>query len=110
MADRLADLVGAVRELKALMAERPLEEWKGVVRQLEAVIALYRAENGRARQLDTKSLPAFSKRVRLRLSVDEADLEPIRPVRDPEEYDRDRRALEERFESIRRRFTEEAIA
>lgn len=110
VAERLAALVGAVRELKALMAERPLDEWKGVVHQLEAVIGLYRAENGRARDLDSKTLPAFSRRVRLRLSVDEADLEPIRPVRDPDEYDRDRRALEERFESIRQRFTEEAIA
>lgn len=110
VADLLASVVGHIRGLKALLAERPLEQWKGVVHQLEAVIALYRAENGRARDLDPRSIPAFSRRVRLGLSVEDEDPRPLAPVRDPAEYDGEWRRYQERFEAIRKRFTEEAIA
>jgi hypothetical protein len=106
----LADLVRSIRELKSLVTEQPLKEWRGVVHQLEAVIVLYRSENGRARDLDPQSIPAFSKRVRLGLQIDEESQETHPETRDPEDYERERRELRERFESVRRRFTEEAIA
>jgi hypothetical protein len=106
----LADLVRSIRELKSLVTEQPLKEWRGVVHQLEAVIVLYRSENGRARELDPQSIPAFSKRVRLGMQIDEESQETHPETRDPEDYERERRELRERFESVRRRFTEEAIA
>ena len=106
----LADLVRNIRELKSLLTEQPLKEWRGVVHQLEAVIVLYRSENGRARDLDPRSIPAFSKRVRLGLQIDENAEIPHPETRDPEDYERERRELKERFEGVRRRFTEEALA
>ena len=106
----LADLVRHTRDLKSLLTEQPLKEWRGVVHQLEAVIALYRSENGRARDMDPNSIPAFKKRVKLGLQIDEESGNQHPETRDPEDYERERRELKERFESVRRRFTEEAIA
>jgi len=106
----LADLVRHIRELKSLVTEQPLKDWRGVVHQLEAVLVLYRSENGRARDVDPQSIPAFSKRVRLGLKIDEEAEDPHPETRDPEDYERERRALKERFEDVRRRFTEEALA
>ncbi len=106
----LADLVRHTRDLKSLLTEQPLKEWRGVVHQLEAVIALYRSENGRARDMDPSSIPAFKKRVKLGLQIEEESGNQHPETRDPEDYERERRELKERFESVRRRFTEEAIA
>ena len=106
----LADLVRHTRELKSLVTEQPLKDWRAVVHQLEAVIVLYRSENGRARDVDPRSIPAFSKRVRLGLQIDEEAEEPHPETRDPEDWERERRELKDRFELVRRRFTEEALA
>ncbi len=106
----LADLVRHTRDLRSLVTEQPLKEWRGVVHQLEAVIALYRSENGRARDLDPSSIPAFSRRVRLGMQIDAAAESPHPETRDSEDYERERRELKERFEDARQRFTEEALA
>ena len=106
----LAELVRHTRDLKSLVTEQPLKEWRGVVHQLEAVIALYRSENGRARDLDPSSIPAFSRRVRLGIQIDAAEESPHPETRDSEDYERERRELKERFEGARQRFTEEALA
>jgi hypothetical protein len=92
------------------VTEQPLKEWRGVVHQLEAVIALYRSENGRARDQDPSSIPAFSRRVRLGMQIDPAAVSPHPETRDSEDYERERRELKERFEGARQRFTEEALA
>lgn len=105
----LSELVRHIRGLRILVASPPLRNWRGVAHQLEAVIALYRSENGRARGLDPRTIPAFREPVSLDLRTDD-DLSRELATRDPGEYDRERGELKERFEEVRRRFTQEAIA
>ena len=91
------------------MAAKPLDNWRSVSHQLEAVVALYRAENGRARGVDARTIPAFAQAVDLRIEVDE-DYERDLMARDPLEYERERQSLKDRFEQVRQRFVQEAIA
>ncbi|MDT8436899.1 MAG: hypothetical protein RRA92_09100 [Gemmatimonadota bacterium] len=100
---RLVRLIG---ELKALLAERPLKEAPALAHQLEATVVAYRAENGRRRGLDTRDIPAFADPVRLELTVGEPPAAAL--LRDPAEYEEERRGLVARFEEIRNRFTREA--
>jgi hypothetical protein len=105
----LAELVRRIRLLKSILAAKPLEEWRSVAHQLEAVVALYRAENGRARGLDARAIPAFRAPVQLGLQMD-GELGRDLMARDPLEYDRERQALKDRFEGVRKRFVQEGIA
>jgi hypothetical protein len=105
----LAELVRRIRVLKSMLAAKPLDDWRSVSHQLEAVVALYRAENGRARGLDPRTIPAFTEPVGLQLEVDE-DYERDLMARDPLEYERERQSLKNRFEQVRQRFVQEAIA
>ena len=82
----------------------------GVVRELESVIALYRAENGRARGLDPRTIRAFEGEIDLGIEVVKQDDVDIKPLRTPQEYDDERRMLQDRFQAVRSRFNEEAIA
>ncbi len=105
----LAELVRRIRVLKSMLAAKPLDNWRSVSHQLEAVVALYRAENGRARGVDARTIPAFAEPVDLKLEVDE-DYERDLMARDPLEYERERQSLKDRFEQVRKRFVQEAIA
>ena len=107
--ERLSRLVRNIRDLQGLMTERPLKQWQGLVHQLEGTIVAYRAENGRLRGIDSRAIPAFADPVELDLGLGE-DEERDLLMRDPEEYETERRALTDRFETIRARFTEEATA
>jgi hypothetical protein len=107
--ERLSRLVRNIRELQGLMTEKPLKQWQGLVHQLEGTIVAYRAENGRLRGIDSRAIPAFADPVELDLGLGE-DEERDLLMRDPEEYETERRALTDRFETIRARFTEEATA
>lgn len=72
--------------------------------ELEAVITLYRAENGRARGIDPRKVPAFSEPVGLELDVDAEDPPyPFGQQTDPAEYDRRITTLRGRFEEARSR-------
>ena len=105
----LAELVRRIRILRSFLSSKPLDSWRSVAHHLEAVVALYRAENGRARGLDPRTIPAFRQPVDLALEVDsEYGRDLI--TRDPLEYEKEREALKERFETVRRRFVQEAIA
>ena len=108
--ERLAEsqgrLVRLIGELKSLLHETPLKEAPALAHQLEATVVAYRAENGRLRGLDPREIPAFAEPVKLQLEV-EKQAAPLL-MRDPDEYERDRRALVERFEEVRARFTREA--
>ncbi|MFQ5678326.1 MAG: hypothetical protein ACE5HP_02590 [Gemmatimonadota bacterium] len=97
------------RELRTLVAARPLMQFRSVVHQLEAAISLYRTENGRARGLDPRTIPAFREPVNLEVKIDPRALEEPYVARDPEEYEEERVALKTRFETVRQRFTKEAI-
>jgi hypothetical protein len=68
----LAELTRDTRRLKSAVVEGTLFEWTSVVPQLEAVVALYRAENGRARSLDTHQIPAFRSPLTLALKLPDA--------------------------------------
>ncbi len=98
-----------IRDLASLLSERPLREAPALASQLEATIVAYRAENGRLRGLDTREIKAFSEPVELQLVVEEQDMRDLL-MRDPEDYEAERRDLHENFEKIRARFTEEATA
>ena len=109
VSDSLSRVVRHVRDLRSLMTEKPLKQWPALVHQLEGVIAAYRAENGRARGLDTRTIPAFADAVDLELAPDEAETRDLL-MRDPEDYESDRQRLQERFDGVRVKFTEEATA
>lgn len=107
--ETLSRLVRNIRDLQGLMTEKPLKQWQGLVHQLEGTIVAYRAENGRLRGIDSRAIPAFADPVDLDLALGD-DEERDLLMRDPEEYETERRALTDRFETIRARFTEEATA
>lgn len=106
----LSDLARRIRRLKSASATASMEEQRGVVRELESVVALYRAENGRARGLDTRSIAAFREPVKLEIEIEPHDGEALQPLRSPAEYDDERRNLQDRFQAVRERFNDEAIA
>ena len=92
-----------------MMTERPLKQWPALVHQLEGVVAAYRAENGRARGLDARLIPAFADEVDLHLEPDETETRELL-MRNPDDYGRERDQLQERFDAVRMKFTEEATA
>ena len=106
----LSELTKHIRGLKSVTTAAGPEESRGVVRELESVIALYRAENGRARGLDPRQIRAFQDPIELGLDVVHQDDVDITPLRSPTEYDDERRHLQDRFQAVRTRFNEEAIA
>ncbi|MCK5412189.1 MAG: hypothetical protein KAJ67_08840 [Gemmatimonadetes bacterium] len=105
----LAELVRRNRVLKSIMASRPLDDWRSIAHQLQAVLGLYRAENGRARGLDPRTIPAFRQPIALDLDTDPNQAREL-VTRDPLEYEKERQALKSRFEGIRKRFVQEGIA
>ena len=105
----LAELVRRIRVLRSTLSAKPLDSWRSVSHQLEAVVALYRAENGRARGMDPRTIPAFGQPVDLELEAD-TDYGNDLLARDPLEYEQERTTLKNRFEQVRKRFVEEAIA
>jgi hypothetical protein len=109
VADAMGDAVRTIRELASLLSEAPLREAPALASQLEATVVAYRAENGRLRGLDTREIKAFVEPVELRLAVEERDMRDLL-MRDPEDYEAERRDLQENFEKTRARFTEEATA
>ncbi len=106
----LSDLARRIRSLKSIAVASGSEEPRSVVRELESVISLYRAENGRARGVDPRTLEAFRAPVSLDIAYEPSDIQAVEPLRSPEEYDQERRNLQSRFETARERFTREAIA
>ena len=109
VADAMGDAVRTIRELASLLSEAPLREAPALSSQLEATIVAYRAENGRLRGLDAREIKAFAAPVELGLAVDERDTRNLL-MRDPEDYETERRDLQVSFEKTRARFTEEATA
>lgn len=107
VADAMGEAVRTIRELTSLLSEKPLREAPALSSQLEATIVAYRAENGRLRGLDASEIAAFREPVELGLVVEEQDTRSLM-MRDPEDYEAQRRGLQDRFEKIRVRFTEEA--
>ena len=61
------------------------------------------------RGLDAREIKTFADPVELKLGVDERDTRNLL-MRDPEDYEAERRDLQDRFEKTRARFTEEATA
>lgn len=102
--DGLAALADHLRRLRDLLYERSLTESRALVHELEAVITLYRSENGRARGLDPRNVPAFREPVALEIdpAAEGAD-PPMRHRRSPDEYDRERLRLKERSAEARTR-------
>jgi len=109
VADAMGEAVRTIRELASLLSEAPLREAPALASQLEATIAAYRAENGRLRGLDARDIKAFADPVELQLALEERDTRNLL-MRDPDDYEAERRGLQESFEKTRARFTEEATA
>ncbi len=109
VADAMGDAVRTIRELASLLSETPLREAPALASQLEATVVAYRAENGRLRGLDAREIKAFAAPVELKLVVEERDTRNLL-MRDPEDYEAERRDLQDSFEKTRARFTEEATA
>lgn len=95
------------RALQSALHGLGANEWRAALHQLESIFATYRAENGRARQIDPHTIAAF--RTPMRFEPDDvASLNGSLTVRDPADYERERAALAQRFEDLRARFNEEA--
>ncbi len=95
------------RELQSALHDASSTEWRSALHQIDSIFATYRAENGRARQMDPHSIVAFRTPMRL----DPSDLPSQNgtlTVRDPAEYERQRIELQQRFDALRVRFNEEA--
>jgi hypothetical protein len=105
--EQLSQVVKDLRSFKSLALHGPADDARSMVHHLESVLATYRSENGRARQLDTQAIPAFAVPVSLDLSPrgDER-----LTLRDPEEYERERAELAGRFRDLRSKFNDEAAA
>lgn len=110
VASYVSDLARRIRKLKGLATSSGVEEQRGVVRELESVVALYRAENGRARGIDPRTIAAFGSPVDLDIEIGSGHEDIVEPLRSPSEYDDERRDLQERFQIARKRFNEEAIS
>jgi hypothetical protein len=106
----LAEILKDTRRLKAL-SRNGTEEWRSVLPQLEAVVSLYRAENARSRGLDSKRIAAFRHPFRFgEENGDGGDHGPLFEIDVAEDFERERQALQVRFDTLRRRFTEESRA
>ncbi len=108
---QVSGLLGGVadhlRRLRDLLYERSLTESHALVHELEAVVTLYRSENGRVRGLDPRRIPAFREPVALEIDpAGEGAGEPMLHRRSPDEYDRERLRLKNRFAEARKRFAE----
>jgi len=106
----LSELANRIRGLKSVTAAAGSEEQRSVVRELESIVALYRAENGRARGMDPGSIGAFRKPIELGLVIEPHEDGAMQPLRSPSEYDDERRDLQDRFQAVRARFNEEATS
>jgi hypothetical protein len=104
----LAEVVRDIRALKSALTMGPISDWPSVVHQLESVITLYRAENGRARGMDPAMIPAFSGSPSL--DIGPPDPESGLATRSPEDYEAERAELSKRFNEVRSRFNDEATA
>ncbi len=109
VASYLSSVTRDIRQLQSLSTTPVGEEQRSVIRRLESVIALYRAENGRARGADPRTIPAFRDPVVLGIEVEVGVEADAQPLRSPSEYDDERNQLRLRFEEARRRFNEDAI-
>jgi hypothetical protein len=109
----LVQLGRDTRRLKSAHLNGHSPEWTAAVPQLEAVLALYRAENGRARGMDSRGIKAFltptSLGGDLLLGNGHAHHDAL-TLRSPESYDQERVELQSRFDSLRVRFNEEACS
>jgi hypothetical protein len=113
VSDLMAELLKDVRRLKSGLLSRDGSEWQSAIPQLEAVIALYRAENGRARGIDPRQIGAFQSPISLSLDFGDGHVNGNGKgsglsLRTPEEYEKERAILQQRFEQLRVRFNEEA--
>jgi len=108
-AGELADLSRAIRRLRSTARSRPAEDWHSVVRRLEAAVGLYRTENGRVRERDPRSLPAFSEPPSLGVDPERAAGQSFQMI-PVDEYVAERDRLAGRFQDIRERFLGEALA
>ncbi len=104
----LSESVRHLRGLRTLYATDPSRDGRQIIHQLEAVVALYRAESVRARDMDPNALPGFSEGVKLGIEPPGNGSSIV--SRDPAEYEREREELRQRFEKVRRHFNEEAVA
>lgn len=104
----LAEVGRDIRGLTNLTAMGPGDGWRSVAHQLEAVITLYRVENGRVQGVEPRSLPAFAGPPGLDLNPPESGMGLV--TRSPADYEEERAALARRFEEVRVRFNEESAA
>jgi hypothetical protein len=103
----LSDVVKDLRMLKTLSVHGLTDEARSLAHQLESVVGTYRAENSRARGVDSQSVVAF--RVPVRLPVDVGPGEAT-ILRDPDDYEEERSKLAGRFREMRAQFNQEATA
>lgn len=109
ISDLLSDVVRHIRRLRGVSEEQPLQDWRAVKHRLEGVIQTYRAENARARERSTQTIPAFQGGVSLDLGGDELSASRQNAV-NPQEYADERRQLAQRFQKARKRFNEQAMS
>ncbi len=109
VAGAMGRAVQTIGEYRGMLTERPLNEAPALAHQLEATVVAYRAENGRLRGIDPREVPAFSEPVRLELAVDAKHAADMR-VQDPGYYDGERKRIQERFDKVRAKCTEEATS
>lgn len=105
----LASILRDTRRLRGAVTGDSGTEWRAVIPQLEAVIALYRSENGRARGVDSRTIPAFREPVGLAVDFPSGNGTGLR-VRAPDELEEERSRLQARFDDLRTRYNEEARA
>ncbi len=104
----LTDVVKDLRALKTYVVQGLAEESRAMAHQLESVLTTYRAENARARGMDSRSIVAFKSSVNL--GVDFSPNAESLSLRDPEDYEAERAELASKFRELRGQFNKEATA
>lgn len=106
----LTELMPEIRRFRTALAAGDGSDLRLLVPQLKAVVALYRAENGRARGLDPDRIEAFRTPISLHIeAVDDTDSGDF-DLASVESFEAARSSIQERFDSVRRRFAEEVRA
>lgn len=106
----LTELMPEIRRFRTALAAGDGFDLRLLVPQLEAVVALYRAENGRARGLDPDEIEAFRTPISLHIEAADDTDSGDSDLASVESCEAARSSIQERFDSVRRRFAEEVRA
>jgi len=101
MARRLADAERSYINATQLAEADPMREWQGITSRLSSAVSMFRAENARLRNLDTRDIKAFNHPTRLDFA-EPTFTAPVESVKQLAEYLSTMNALTKAYDEITR--------